>query len=338
MDYVLIDPDVIKTIQSDTARCPYSECAGLLLGAWRNETEPTRIVRSYGDGPSSESTVSSVSPDVNYFNKLIRAAEKDGLEFLGEWHKHPGSFSYPSSGDVSTIEEIMKLNNLQMYVAMIITGFGEQIEIHPYLFKLVASYDKILHRTQSLPTKHSSLEMTTPHETELRKEVMETDQGEIASKGSEEKPDVSFPTSFAGAVERIRAWFLRGGSFSQRKDVPPEENKRADPIPSIPWYESEAGKTALLLEKKSMNQHFPDFALFKKDRMLFWSGAHEGIKIIIAYPENYPTRPIIIELRPSLQKLSNERECFYATIAAQIAYLRIKSQDEMQGSKSMDER
>lgn len=318
LNHIIIDPDVIRTIQSETARLPYSECAGLLLGFKENNGELIRIIKSHGDGPNAEQTSCSVSPDVGFFNKLISKAEREDLEFIGEWHRHLGTFSTPSQGDVSAIEQIMKVNNLQNYVAIIITGFGENIEINPYIFEMVPTYEKAAYQIQPI------LIPKTPCAKPLDEPKSETKINVVSAEGGRRSNEEHIPLSTRFA-RKIRSYFSGKGSLPLPKNDVQSAKKEENHPPTSAWYKSDIGKRRLLLEKRMMNQHFPDFSLFKKGVLLFWSGFYKGYRIVLTYPEDYPTEPIIIELSPALRVLPDERDCLYAVLATQTAYLRIEN-------------
>jgi len=323
MNHIIIDLDALRTIQSETARFPHNECAGLLLGVKENDGRLIKIIKSHGNGPKAEHTSGSVSPDVDFFNKLIRETEREGLEFIGEWHRHPGTFSTPSQGDVSAIEQIMKVNNLQNYVAIIVTGFGENIEINPYIFRMVPTYEKATYQIQSLTLVPKMLGPKPPDETKSEAKINVVNAEEDQQSNKEH---IASSTLFARALEKIRSWFFGESNLSSSKDNSQSAKKEENnPFSISTWYESDTGKRRLLLEKRLMNWHFPDFSLFKKDVLLFWSGVCKGYRIVLTYPENYPNKPIIIELSPALQMLPDEKDCFYAVLAAQTAYLRIEN-------------
>lgn len=249
-----------------------------------------RILKTYGDGPKTKRGYAFVSPDIEFFNELIRKSEDEGLEFIGQWHRHPGTLSTPTQGDISTIKQIMDYNNLREYVAMIVTGVRESAEINTYIFKNIFTYDKV------------KWEVERPDVTlKLLSEAVK-----MAKVESEHKPWEWLREAFS--------WL-----FGQKQH-------------SLVWYESIEGKRRLLLEKRLMNYQFPRFNLFRKGNDLFWASLYKNHIIILMYPENYPAQPIRIKIKPELNALPDERDCFYATIAAQIAYLRIENAITSQSS------
>lgn len=246
-----------------------------------------------------------MSPDVNHLNRLIKKAEDQGLHFLGEWHRHPGDFSRPSQGDVSTINQIMNGNNLKEYIAIIASGSGEVVRMNPYVFSTFVRYD------QPKWALLSGNEGKVAHVE--RKEACNQQVSEPESSIEQETPKATVEKPKYAWYERLRRMF-----FQQ------PDNESVDQS-DHPWFESEAGKGRLLLEKRLMSQLFPDFSLFRKNNAIFWSGVYKGYRIILKYPDEYPAKFIQISLKPNLDKLKDEKNCFYATLAAQIAYIRIEN-------------
>ena len=82
-----------------------NETSGLLLGKLENEKR--YIIMEVTDGGKNEKrSWASVTPDKSYFNRRIEEAERKGLIYLGEWHKHPGSLINPSEGDIHSVQTI----------------------------------------------------------------------------------------------------------------------------------------------------------------------------------------------------------------------------------------
>lgn len=325
MHQIIIHPDVLRTIQSETARFQNSECAGLLLGVKKNDGELINIVKSHGDGPRSQRTSGSVSPDVYFFNELIRKAEKENLEFIGEWHRHPGNFQMLSQGDIVAIEKIMEVNGLKNYVAIIVTRSGESIEIIPYIFRMVPTYEKATYEVRSLDLTPKTT-YTKPMSGDVEPEA-EIKAVSVKAEQPAAEEYATLPALFSQALEKVRCW-LRGG-IKEEKNLSSSSRKGVNTPPNVLiWYETDEGKRRLLFEKKLMNQHFPNFSLLKKRTLLLWSGVYKGHKIALTYPETYPTKPIRIELSPVLRPLPDEKDCLYAVLAAQTAYLRIESATE----------
>ena len=301
---IFIHPKVIRTIQFVAERFPDQECAGLLLGVKKSNND-IWILRSSDDGPMTQRTHGSVSPDVNYLNRLIKKAENEGLQFLGEWHKHPGGFSAPSQGDVSTIKQIMDDINLREYLAIIVSGSGEFMQINPYTFSRAVRYDRakwISHSFGNIPSVVGS---------KRKKEIQERFVGakdEIEEQTPQEKSKSRF--GWPEGLNKILSWLLSEGNVNPSNSA---------------WYESEAGKERLLLEKRLMNYHFADFSLFKKNDTIFWGGVYKGYRIVLKYPDKYPKGPIQITIKPNVDKLQDEKNCYYAVLAAQMAYIRIEN-------------
>lgn len=304
---IFIHPKVIRTIQSVTKQFPSEECAGLLLGVKKGNND-VWIVKSSDDGPMTQRSHGSVSPDVNYLNRLIKKAENEGMQFLGEWHKHPGAFSTLSQGDVSTIKQIMDDNNLSEYLAIIVSGSGEFMQINPYTFSRAVRYDR------AKWTSHFFGNVPSIARTKRKREIQEG-FAEPTDEIEEQTPQMIQEKSKSKFVwpKGLNKILLR---LFSKGDANPSNTA---------WYESKTGKDRLLLEKRLMNYHFADFSLFKKSDTVFWSGVYKGYRIVLQYPNKYPAEPIHITIKPNLDKLQDEKDCYYAVLAAQMAHIRIEN-------------
>ena len=304
---IFIHPKVITTIQSGVKQFSDQECAGLLLGIKKDENV-IWVLKSSGDGPMTRRSYGSVSPDVNYLNRLIRKAESKGLQFLGEWHKHPGAFSEPSQGDVSTIKQIMDDNNLKEYLAIVVSGSGKFMQINPYMFSTIVRYDKAEWTSRSFGNMPKIT--YTKRKKEIQEEIAET-----KNQTEEQTPEMTLEKS-KSKYGRPRGLHKMISGLHRKKNVHHS---------STAWYESKAGKERLLLEKRLMNYHFANFSLLRRNNTIFWSGVFKGHRIVLKYPNKYPAEPIQITIKPKLDKLQDEKDCYYAVLAAQMAYIRIEN-------------
>jgi hypothetical protein len=229
-------------------------------------------------------------------------AEIVGLEFLGEWHKHPGALSSPSFGDVRTITEIMSSANLEKYLAAIITGDQADIEINAYLFNEDSSYKHV-------PCSSTSkIERSKKSHTKESIDIMNKQERRVVKDHEEEAQSSKVHVS------------------PKLHDNPDSDSKEEQKVFQTPtWYETVEGRKRLALERSLMATRFPDFVFLRKDSTVFWHGAYKSHNIILKYPTNYPRRPLNTVIEPHVEDIPQENRSYYATLAAQTAYLRIES-------------
>lgn len=83
------------------------ETGGLLLG-WSRETDIV-ITRAVGPGPRALHRPTNFTPDRDWqYAQIDKFYEESGrtLEYLGDWHTHPGGLPYPSDLDIELLRDI----------------------------------------------------------------------------------------------------------------------------------------------------------------------------------------------------------------------------------------
>ena len=320
MSIVLFSPGVTENIQYEVERFPHVECAGLLLGDVENEGSTIRVLKSSGSGPKAKHNCASISPDIGFLNREIMEAEMSGLKFLGEWHNHPGSLKVPSFGDIATITEIMSDANLEQYLAAIVTREQDGIEINTYLFTKDSS-------CKNIPCASILTGLKDQKTSRTKQRIdMRDKQEERTQKRSEEGKEEQTRGS-----RSILSWFSR--LFSKPNTLSKEKPKAS---PRQRWFETAQGRRRLSLERRLMVTRFPNFALLRKAGVIFWKGAYKEHTIVLKYPPDYPHQPLDVIIEPAVGAIPKESISYYATLAAQIAFLRIENsfaEETFSGSK-----
>ena len=115
------DDDGVEVIFSDEAkRCIAAEAlkadgvetGGALIGAWERGMDGRLIVhvaRATGPGPNATQRPGLFSPNLNYYRRRVGYyREINRWDYLGEWHKHPGTYDSLSSVDISTARSLIR--------------------------------------------------------------------------------------------------------------------------------------------------------------------------------------------------------------------------------------
>ena len=121
---VMVTPSVIDTIKKETLKYGSFETGGLLIGekALLNDEYVITVKKATGPGNNSQHSTHQFIPDIAHFKKEMRTElYRNGIIYLGEWHKHPGSFDEPSMTDLNTMKEITRDDNTKDIIAVIAT-------------------------------------------------------------------------------------------------------------------------------------------------------------------------------------------------------------------------
>lgn len=96
----------LEIFQQDFAHCP-NETGGILMG--RKTKSCFLISHIIGPGPKAIHNKSSFIPDNDYHTKEIENIHRETsgmIEYLGDWHTHPGEEAYLSRRDKTTLKTI----------------------------------------------------------------------------------------------------------------------------------------------------------------------------------------------------------------------------------------
>lgn len=103
---LLLAPGVQEAIKEETSAFAANnmETGGILVGKWLDR-QTILIVAATDAGPNADHRQLTFAIDVDYANDELEriAAHFEGVDYVGDWHKHPPILEYPSSGDLSTI-------------------------------------------------------------------------------------------------------------------------------------------------------------------------------------------------------------------------------------------
>jgi integrative and conjugative element protein (TIGR02256 family) len=77
------------------------------MGHWQEMT--ALITHVIGPGPRADHRIDAFTPDRDWqygHIDALFAASGGSIEYLGDWHTHPGGMSYPSKTDIELLESI----------------------------------------------------------------------------------------------------------------------------------------------------------------------------------------------------------------------------------------
>jgi hypothetical protein len=108
---VLVLERVLRTIEREIR--PYrnsnTETGGILIGGYI-DPEAVLIIGASGPGPLAEHHDAEYALDVGYAQDILNeyTTRYPNVDYVGEWHRHPGTFDRPSGGDWETAARILQ--------------------------------------------------------------------------------------------------------------------------------------------------------------------------------------------------------------------------------------
>lgn len=107
---LLVAPNAAQAMLEETNRyaAAQQETGGIMIGKWLDSTTAV-VLAATNAGPRAEHEQFTFAIDVEYANaELERWVRRyPGVDYLGEWHKHPPALHYPSSGDLYTARHLL---------------------------------------------------------------------------------------------------------------------------------------------------------------------------------------------------------------------------------------
>ena len=129
---VLFSEEACQLIAKESLNSGDLETGGALIGAWERGLDgrlSVRVERATGPGPDASHSSSLFSPDLEHYRNRVGYYRQHGLDYLGEWHKHLGSFDSLSSLDVSTARELMRDEGWPMLLLPIVNVVDGEVRM-----------------------------------------------------------------------------------------------------------------------------------------------------------------------------------------------------------------
>lgn len=113
-----------QSILHESLESKDTETGGALIGAWKRDLEgriSIYVARATGPGPNATRQMALFSPNLDYYRSRIGYyREIHNWDYLGEWHKHPGSFDSLSSVDIATARTLIREEGWPMLLLPIV--------------------------------------------------------------------------------------------------------------------------------------------------------------------------------------------------------------------------
>lgn len=127
---VWIAADVLSFLQWEASRTSPRETGGVLLGYWSSAPAAPVVTHGLGPGPRAIHEKNRFVPDHEFDESRIASLYTESgslLQYLGDWHSHPGCPGYLSQSDYATLYRICSYRQARAPRSlMIILGFGPQ--------------------------------------------------------------------------------------------------------------------------------------------------------------------------------------------------------------------
>lgn len=124
---ILIDHSVVNRIQTAAKEHHPLESGGLLLGLRRgSHLHILRSTKPFPRDSASRTRFKRKDPRHQRVAKRLWTASKGFIDWLGEWHSHPGGSTFPSSIDVTTWRRQTNQNQIAM-AFLIVNDIGLQV-------------------------------------------------------------------------------------------------------------------------------------------------------------------------------------------------------------------
>ena len=133
MKNLILSQKAFAEIKNECLKHPFLESGGILAG--RSNTEDIIVPLVIGSGPEANRSPSRFEPDVSWQQKLLdRYFEMYNIDYVGSFHRHPGSLSRPSAIDYEAAVQIFNDPDWAVDEAVfpIILFESANIVIYPY--------------------------------------------------------------------------------------------------------------------------------------------------------------------------------------------------------------
>lgn len=279
------------------------ETGGILIGS-RSPDGAILVTHATPPGPNAVHNAVYFKRDVAYQQAALNSLHRRyGVQYLGEWHKHPRNLPVPSGGDFQGVCDLLHdpdygVNDLLFPIIICEPDLGFQI--HPFYI----SSSNIEATFQSMQWHELPLSVDVDH-------VFEKDQ---ANYGACASLQTSAANNVGRSAEPVSSAKVTAGLWALIENTIPffrrslgvdtiDENDSAEETAETPrleneglqrqWYETDEGRLRLLHEQKLLNS----FGLCSQpftigDRCLCFAFPRGGGReIVVICAANHPEHP-----------------------------------------------
>lgn len=288
----IILQQALDVIRRESLQCD-QETGGILIGA-RSSDGAFLVTHATPPGPKAVHNSVYFQRDVDYQQKILNALhERYGVNYLGEWHKHPRSLPVPSGGDLQGVRELLSdpdyaVDSILFPIVICERDLGFQI--NPFY----VSSDEINAGFQSLTWQEIPLAM------DMDRVFVKNNPKLVPSVDNEEKRSIlqrQVPVQLSQAwrkVERFLPFFAFSGKEKELCDNEIQAiNDNIADSRNLDWYQTPEGKERLGHERKVLRSFGLSAEPFMVDeKTICFSFSRAGGREIVAIcPKSYPQDP-----------------------------------------------
>ena len=108
---IVYSDEALQMIAAESSKSPDRETGGALIGSWQRDPDgyiTVNVERATGPGSDAVRNHALFSPHMDYYRARIEYyRETHNWDYLGEWHKHPGTFDSLSGTDIDTAHALI---------------------------------------------------------------------------------------------------------------------------------------------------------------------------------------------------------------------------------------
>ena len=135
---VIFSPEAVNLIALESQKSRDLETGGALIGTWERDTDgrlSVHVERATGPGQNATHQHGLFKPNMDYYRYRIGYYRQFGKwDYLGEWHKHPGSFDSLSSTDIATARSLMREEGWPLLLLPIINVVNGEMTLENNVF------------------------------------------------------------------------------------------------------------------------------------------------------------------------------------------------------------
>ena len=125
---VVYSQEALALIANEAEKSAGVETGGALIGSWERGKDgriSIHVERATGPGANAVHQPAMFSPNLDYYRYRIGYYRQAGTwDYLGEWHKHPGSFDSLSMTDIDTARGLIRDEGWPLLLLPIVNAVG----------------------------------------------------------------------------------------------------------------------------------------------------------------------------------------------------------------------
>jgi len=283
------------------------ETGGILIGA-KSRDGALLVTHATPPGPQAVHHAYYFQRDVAYQQSLLNKFHNQyGVQYLGEWHKHPRNLAVPSGGDAKGVHDLLHDRDYGVdgiLFPIIICESDLGFQLHPFY---VTRLDPEM---RFHPMKWHEIDLAMEPDRAFSSSVAHQTKPAIQQDESANKQPETTPATNAEPerlLRKLASWvqlpFLAEDrqKVSERRSEETASTEKEPAGKTIRWYETQSGRS-LLAREQSLLQSFGLRAepfLIGEGNLCFSFPRTGGYEIVVVCSPQHPARSPQILIRNS---------------------------------------